>query len=272
MTLHIQHDETVEQLWSTCGTWAELADHLQGVADAGYSDSSRLAEDNGAVTFGDASLAVTRYVQERAWNAARMLRFLHRFVFDTHPGQFNLDATVMYPVMRAALEDAATVVWLQSPDERTERLVRAFRVFFTENEYFTTNQSMLGSAVTGNGVSADGARLSEHMSSEGAAAREHFRGLASAAGLDPAQALRKVATSAPIQVEYGAESVEFVTWKFLSDLSHFSFMMLRHLATTRVPGSDARLEHVTVLQFARTMNRVCRDAVRFLELAAVIPD
>jgi AcrR family transcriptional regulator len=272
VTDHVRHDETVEQLWRACSEWAELANHLQSIADAGYIDGSRLAEDNAAVTFGDASIAVTRYVQERTWNAARMLRFLHRFVFHTHPGRFNMDATVMYPVMRAALEDAATVVWLQSPDEQSERLVRAFRVFFTESEYFTTNHSMLAGAVTGDEVGEYGARLSEHMAEEREAVREHFRSLTTAAGIDPALALMKVATSAPIQVVYGAESVEFVTWKFLSDLSHFSFMMLRHLATTPVPNSDARLEHVTVLQFSRTVNRVCRDAVRLLELVAVISD
>lgn len=272
MSVPIQHDETVEQLWSTCSAWAELAESFQRVADAGYCSGSRLAEDNAAVSVGDASLAVTRYVQERVWNAARMLRFLHRFVLETHPGRFNLDATVMYPVMRAALEDAAMVIWLQSPEERPERLVRVFRVFFTENSYFTTNHGILGSAGTAIGATADGTRLSDHMAAEEAMVRDHFRNLAASVGLDPAQAMRKVATSAPIQVEYGAESVELVTWKFLSDLSHFSFMMLRHLATTPLPGSDARLEHVTVLQFAQTINRVCEHALQTLELAAVVAD
>lgn len=272
MQVPIEHDETVEHLWAACDAWATLAERLQNLADAGYSEGSQLSEDNSAVSIGDASLAVTRYVQERTWNAARMLRFLHRFVFDTRPGQFNMDATVMYPVMRAALEDAATVVWLQSPAERTQRMVRIFRVFFTDNLYFTANHKMLGIAATGAEVSEAGMRLSEHMASEEASAREHFRSLATAAGLDTAQALRKVSTSAPIQVEYGADGVEFVTWKFLSDLSHFSFMMLRHLATTPVPGSRVRLEHVTVLQFAQTMNRVCGDGVRLLELAATTQD
>lgn len=272
LSVPIQHGETVEELWKACSAWAELAESLQRVADAGYCSGSRLADDNAAVSVGDASLAVTRYVQERVWNAARIFRFLHRFVFETHPGRFHLDGTVMYPVMRAALEDAAMVIWLQSPDERLERLVRIFRVFFTENSYFTTNRRILGSVGAAIGPIADGTRLSERTVAEEAMIKDHFRDLATSVGLDPAQAMRKVSTSAPIQVEYGTESVELVTWKLLSDLSHFSFIMLRHLATTPVPGSDAKLKHVTMLEFAQAINRVCEQALQALELAAAVAD
>ena len=71
---------------------------------------------------------------------------------------------------------------------------------------------------------------------------------------------------------YAKDSVERVAWGMLSDLSHFSYMMLRHLATSRVPGSTTLLLHVTVLHFARTLNRVSGDAIEALQLAAGSPD
>lgn len=49
-------------------------------------------------------------------------------------------------------------------------------------------------------------------------------------------------------------------------------MMLRHLATSRVPGSTTPLLHVTVLHFARTLNRVSGDAIEAVQLAAGSPD
>ncbi|APH44816.1 hypothetical protein BMW26_07500 [Microbacterium sp. 1.5R] len=266
MNAHISQAETAEELWAVCGAWGEKAERLQALADSAPSSDSRLVADNAAVTVGEKSLAVTRYMQERARNAARMLRALRRLVFTTRPGEFFIDSTVMYPLMRAALEDTAALLWLQSPEGRPERLTRIFRTLVSENVFYTENNRLLGVAVSGVPEAAgDSEKLTAHMEEQKRESEEHFRQLAEAVGLDASQALKKTFTSTPVQAEYGSESVEFITWKFLSDLSHFSFMMLRHLATSRVPESDAHLEHVTLLQFSQTVNRVCDDAVEAFE-------
>lgn len=70
--------------------------------------------------------------------------------------------------------------------------------------------------------------------------------------------------------KFAIGSVEFATWKFLSDLSHFSFMMLRHLASTPIPGTTVPLLHATVLQFAQTVNRLCGDATEQVQEAIAI--
>lgn len=269
----LSHREVVEQLWDTCRAWAEKAERLQDLADAADSAGSRLQADNAAVTSEDRSLAVAAYVKERAWNAARMFRALYRLVFDTTPGKLWVDATVMYPLMRVALEDAAAIQWMQSPDDRNVRLTRAFRALVADNKFYIENHRLLALSIAslGDGASDYAGRLTAHMATQKEESAAHFRSLASEVGLDAAEATRNLTTSAPVQVEYGSESVEFVSWKFLSDLSHFSYMMLRHLATSTVPQSDARLEHITLLQLAQTVNRVADDASAAME-ASLRPD
>jgi hypothetical protein len=265
--------EVVERLWGACRAWAEKEQRLQALADAADRPGSRLQTDNAAVAAGGGSLAVAGYVKERAWNAARMFRALHRLVFDTTPGRLYVDATVMYPLMRAALEDAATIRWMQSPDDRNVRLTRVFRALATDNKYYIENHRLLAlsTASLGEGAAEYAERLTAHMATQKEESTAHFRALADAAGLDVTEATKNLNTSAPVQVEYGSESVEFVSWKFLSDLSHFSYMMLRHLATSAVPQSDAKLEHVTLLQLANAVNRIGDDASTAME-ASLRPD
>lgn len=270
MQVDMDPADTVAAIWQECQRWAEQAERFELLADTVLSAGSRLHRDNAAATVGEDSLAVARYVQERTWNAARMLRALHRHLFETQPGRLHLDATVLYPLMRAALEDTTTIVWLQAPEGRNPRLTRAFRALVTDSLYFTENHLLLAVAAPSvNAIPADvGEGLSAHMAAEKVAARAHFERLAGELGLDVSESTRKLSTSAPVKVEYGEKSVEFATWKFLSDLSHFSFMMLRHLAATPIPGSSTPLLHATMLQFAQTINRVCDDAIECLEHAA----
>ena len=272
MQVDMDPDDTVAALWRTCDSWATRAGRLQRLADAGFPTGSRLHRDNATATVGDASLAVSAYVQERAWNAARMLRSMHRQVFETEPGRFHLDATVLYPLMRATMEDATTIVWLQAPEERNARLTRASRVLFTDSLYFAENHLVLASAAPGVGAvpEAVGEALSAHVTAEQVATRAHFEHLAGDLSLDVVESTRKLTTSAPVKVQYGDGSVEFLTWKLLSDLSHFSFVMLRHLATTPIPGTTVPLRHATMLQFSQTVNLVCDDAAEHIEQAAFV--
>ncbi|WP_345750890.1 hypothetical protein [Microbacterium rhizophilus] len=265
-------DDTVVTLWRACDRWEHSAQRLEQIADAGFPGVSRLGTDNKVATVGESSLAVSRYIQERMWNSARMLRSAHRQVFATEPGRFHLDATVLYPLMRAAMEDATTIVWFQAPEGRNARLIRMFRALFTDSHYFTENHLLLAAAAPAVGAVPleVGDALSVHMTAEQESTRAHFKRLAGELGLDPDESTRKLSTREPIKVQYGADSVELATWKFLSDLSHFSFMMLRHLATTPIPGTTVPLLHATMLQFAQTLNRVCDDAVEHIERAGTV--
>lgn len=260
-------DETVEQLWLACDLWAALAASFQTLADAGHDSTSRARRDTDAAAVAEPPPVISQYMRERAWNAARMLRALHRWVFNTDPGSLNLDATVMYPLMRAALEDAATIVWLQAPDSRDERLLRTLRVLHTDALYFEDNHARLYRVASDQGV-APAQDLEAQVETQKRERSAHFELLAERLGLDEGDVTRKLWTSTPIAVVYGEQSTVKVMWKMLSDLSHFSYLMLRHLATSPVPGSDAQLLHVTVLQFANTVNTVCADALRALEVAA----
>lgn len=272
MQIDLAPDGIVTALWRACDSWVGYAERFERVADPGFPDGSRLQDDNAAATVGEDSLALSSYVRERAWNAARMLRSLHRQVFETQPGRFHLDSTVLYPLMRAVLEDATTISWLQAPEDRTARFTRALRALSTDSHYFTENHLLLASAApAARAVSAEvGEALTAHMTAEKGATRAHFEHLAGELGLDIVEATRKLSTSAPVKVQYGENSIEFATWKLLSDLSHFSYMMLRHLATTPIPGSSVPLLHTTMLQFALTVNRVCADAAERIENAAAL--
>ncbi|MCM3658086.1 hypothetical protein M3147_12585 [Agromyces mediolanus] len=263
-------DEVVAALWVECDRWSDLAASFQQLADAGFTEGSRAQLDTAAAAVIDPPPVVSHYVQERAWNTARMLRGLHRWVFDTEPGKLHLDATVMYPLMRAALEDTTTIMWLQEPSSRDERLTRGLRAIHQDALYFSKNHLLLAATALGHGaLTAElGGKLDTHVRQEREDFRAHFADLAGRLRLDPRDVTAQLATSAPITAAYGDKSVERVTWGMLSDLSHFSYMMLRHLSTSPVPGSAVQLLHVTVLQFAQTLNRVSEDAIEALRRAA----
>ena len=270
MRVEMNHEGTVGALWQACENWKGHAARFEQLADAGFSIGSRIEDDNASATHGDRSLAVGAYLRERTWNAARMLRSLHRQVFETEAGRLHLDSTVLYPLMRAVMEDATTITWLQAPDDRNDRLTRIFRALFTDSYYFTENHLLLASAAfsTDDVPEEVSNELSAHIRDEKAATRTHFEQLARLSGIDEVESTKKLATSEPVRLHYGKESVEFMTWKLLSDLSHFSFMMLRHLATSPIPGSDAFLRDATILHFAATINRLCGDALKLIERAA----
>lgn len=269
----VDPEETAVSLWTRCEEWKSIAARIAQLADEDFTVGSREHSDNEAVKVVDSPPAVSRYLRERAWNIARMLRALHRLVFDTEPGQFYLDATVMYPLMRAALEDASTIVWLQKPTEQDERLTRALHALHQESEHFVTNQNRLAMAATGVGGEAavQGALLEEHMVREKLSVREHFRAVAELLSLDHGVVMAPLSTRRPIISAYGDQSQEFMTWGMLSDLSHFSYMTLAHLATSKMPGASVQLLHVVMAQFVRTVNGACVDAIWALERAARPP-
>ncbi|WP_203579984.1 hypothetical protein [Microbacterium hibisci] len=269
----VDPEETAIALWTRCQEWQSIAARIQKLADDDFTVGSRGHGDNEAVKVVDSPPAVSRYLRERAWNIARMLRALHRIVFDTEPGQFNLDATVMYPLMRAALEDASTIVWLQKPTERDRRLTRALQALHQESEHFVTNQNRLALAAAGVGgeAAAKGALLEEHMAREKLSVREHFRAVTELLSLDYEAVKAPLSTRRPITSAYGDQSQEFMTWGMLSDLSHFSYMTLAHLATSKVRGSSVQLLHVVMAQFVGTVNGACVEATGALEQAARPP-
>jgi hypothetical protein len=268
----IDPEQTIVALWTACAGWEQLADRIERLAEEGFTEGSRGQTDTAAAAVVDPPPVVSQYVIERARNITRMLRALHRGVFATVPGKLHLDATVMYPLMRAALEDAATIAWLRTPEEVDVRLTRALQALNQEQKYFVENHELLASTAAGLGGQA--AELSEplasHTAEEKAAAAAYFAQLAELLGLDPAEVTGTLSTRRPIVSVYGGRSVEIVTWKMLSDLSHFSFMTMRHLAESRVPGTAVPLLHATMRQFVGTVNRVCLDAVVAIERTAEV--
>ncbi len=266
-------DYVTSAIERTCGEWADLADALQEVADVGAATGSQLDLDNQAAVVGDQSKAIARYVQERAWNAARMLRHLYRVVFDTEPGRLHLDFTVMYPLMRATLEDTAALTWLLSPNGQNERLTRSLRLLRDDSLYLAENHAKL--AVAGAGVSgvppALAVQLEQHMLNEVRVTKEHFEALAKGLGLDSAELARRPSTSEPIKSVYGEESVAFVAWKLLSDLSHFSFTMMRHMAAPVAELEGSPLSNVTLVVFATEVNRGARVSADHLRRAVALP-
>lgn len=266
----IDPEETIIALWTRCRDWESIAARLEQLADGDFLEGSRGHGDNAAVTVVDSPPAVSRYLRERAWNIVRMLRALHSLVFDTEPGQFHLDATVMYPLMRAALEDATTIVWLQEPIERDARLTRALQALHQESEHFVTNEYRLAAVAAGVGgdAAAQGTLLEEHMNNEKSSVEEHFRTVAELLALDYDAVKATLSTRRPITSSYGDRSQELMTWAMLSDLSHFSYMTLAHLATSKVPGSSVQLLHVVMVEFVGTVNGACTDAIEALERAA----
>ncbi|HEY0249067.1 MAG TPA: hypothetical protein VGC45_12475 [Gryllotalpicola sp.] len=273
MRVDIDPDETVGELWRMCDAWSEAAACIQKLADDGFPEGSRTRSDNVAAAVVDQPPAVSKYLQERAWNLARMLRAVHGMAFDTEPGKLFLNPTLLYPLMRAALEDAATVVWLQAPDARKDRLARALRALHQDASYFTRNQLLLAAAASEldrieRQLADASEQLTSHMESEKVAVREHFVRLADNLKLDHRAVTAKLHTSTPITGVYGDDSLERVVWGILSDLAHFSFLMLRHSSESLVPGTGVPLLHVSLIQFARTLNRVCDDAIVALQRAA----
>lgn len=266
----VDPEDTAISLWTSCEEWKSISARIAQLADDDFTAGSRAHSDNEAVKVVDSPPAVSRYLRERGWNIARMLRALYRLVFLTEPGQFYLDATVMYPLMRAALEDASTIVWLQKPAERDERLKRALQALHQESEHFVTNQSRLALAASGveGEAAVYGALLEEHMEREKMNVREHFRAIAELLSLDYDAVKAPLSTRRPITSAYGDPSQEFMTWGMLSDLSHFSYMTLAHLAESKVPGSSVQLLHVVMAQFVSTVNGACVDAIGALENAA----
>lgn len=124
----------------------------------------------------------------------------------------------------------------------------------------------------GSEAAVQGALLEEHMVRENVSVREHFRAVTELLSLDHGAVMAPLLTRRPITSAYGDPSLEFMTWAMLSDLSHFSYMTLAHLATSKVPGSSVQLLHVVMAQFVRTVNGACVDAIGALERAARPPD
>ncbi|WP_146188121.1 hypothetical protein [Mycetocola zhujimingii] len=257
-----------------CDQWEGLGGRVKDCADAGADPASQLRLDNQAADRATSStLAVTHYVRERAWNIARMLDHLHDMVFGTASGDLRLDYSVMYPLMRAALEDSAAITWLLQPAEQQERLRRALRILRTDALFLVQNHARLAAAASGSpGIAAEEAeRVEAHMAEEVERTNIHFAALATGIGIDPDELLRRLNTADPLRSVYGEQSVTFVSWKLLSDLSHFSMTMLRHLSSSRPELDGAQLASVSLIFFATEINRAVADAIVLMEIRMSAP-
>ncbi|WP_140393382.1 hypothetical protein [Leucobacter sp. 7(1)] len=242
--------------------WDDIRRELEVASNFSPDASSQLVTDNSALATETASLALTRYIYERAYNAVRTLKKLHHLVFDFDPSQIHFDHTTMYPLMRSVIEDSSTISWLLSPEDLTERLTRTLRIFSTENKYFIENLKLLSEV---NQASSGGPDLlKNHLDEQKAEMEELLISTAVRLNLELDQVLKIVPTRQPIKDHYGSTSTTFLAWKLLSDLSHFSFMTLRHM-TKEVPDyAGAPLNRVTMISLAAAVGRSAYDASQIL--------
>lgn len=70
----------------------------------------------------------------------------HRSPLETDPGQVTLNFVLLYPTMRAAVENSAALTWLLSPEDRPERLERLIRVLRRDVGQFVANNKRLAAS------------------------------------------------------------------------------------------------------------------------------
>ena len=71
-------------------------------------------------------------------------------------------------------------------------------------------------------------QLATSMETQGPLATNYLDSAASAIGLDVRATQRQVQTATPIVDVYGEDSLPHVVWRFLSDLTHFSFSIMKN--------------------------------------------
>jgi hypothetical protein len=183
-------------------------------------------------------------------------------------GKLHLNFTVLYPLLRGALEDAGTLIWLRSPPDRSARILRSLRLLREDGMYFASNHLLLAKAATGHADIPAGLAeaLRVHMQEEIDEIKSHFDEVAGLLGY-PARAVSAgVPTSLPLKEQFGADHLTFVMWKLLSDLSHYSYSLTRHFSSNN-EYVDQTNDFVTFRVMIQTVNTALADAADLLDLS-----
>lgn len=249
-------------------TMRDIAVDLDRLARAEVQPTSRLAADERTAREAGGSLVLTQYVQERAATAARFLSELHRSTLEADPGQLTLDFVLLYPTMRAAVENSAALTWLLSPEERPERLERLIRVVRRDVGQFVANNKRLAASRNDSMPIPPEMfdQLATAMETQGPLATNYLDSAASAIGLDVRSTRQQVQTATPITGIYGDNSLVHVVWRFLSDLTHFSYSIMKNQEIAEADGGGP-VRIASLRLFTTTTTLTARDALRALQQA-----
>lgn len=246
-------------------TMGDLATRLDQLAREELPPSSVLAADEQFTKFAGAGVVFAEYVQERAAAAARFLQELHRSTLLSDPGQLHMDFVLLYPALRGALENSAAVTWLLRPTDRIQRLERFLRIMRRDINQFVTNNRRLAAIDTTLPIPrALFDRLAAHMETEGPVANDYLDQAATVMGISRAASRAQVLTATPITDVYDGGSLTHVVWRFLSDLTHYSFTTMKNQDIVETEtGQPARAGTLNI--FTTTVVQAARDAATELE-------
>lgn len=255
-----------ESLARHFATMRDLAVDLDRVARLPIPSSCSLATDESATRSARGGLVLSEYVQERAATAARYLRELHRSTLEVEPERLQLDFVLMYPMLRGALENSAALTWLLKPDSSPERLERFVRVLRRDVTQFVANNKRLAAARS-DAIPVPPEyfeRLATSMETQGPLATNYLDAAATSAGIDVRASHGQVLTATPIVDVYGDGSLPHVVWRFLSDLTHFSFSIMKnHEIAHAESGEPVRVASLSL--FTTTVVMAAEDALQSLE-------
>jgi len=237
---------------------AEKLGHQLAVSTAADSQpDSRLADDAEAIR----PLAIAQYVKKRGENAALLARVIHRLVLEREEGKMHFEFPALYPLIRAVYEDCATLTWLLAPPEKELRLLRFTRLLWADQRFYVANHVLLATALTGDPrlPEKQAAALTSHMESEKVAVDEHFTGIAARASIPDGEWKKAVTIRETFDGAFGDSSLTHVLWRFLSDLSHYSFVMSSHLDNSVI--EDGPTVQALLLQFLGQMNQMMEHLI-----------
>ncbi|ANF31884.1 hypothetical protein A0130_09545 [Leifsonia xyli] len=179
----------------------------------------------------------------------------------------TLPMTALYPVFRAAIENASLAIYLLSPDARDDRLVRAYGIAADEAQKQFAFQASLGQ---------DGASARDQILSE-------IRNLVEARGtLGDAKAFRPMNSTHTLIVKSADEVIErdpaiahhqrmplVAIWQLLSGMSHakqWALITALH-RTEAIVNEEDQTAHVKLTSGTELVALVMNRAVEALEVA-----
>lgn len=248
----------LRRAFTTCG---ELAEALRGLADASVAAAAPLRQDEDATRTAEGRLAFVSYVQQRASAAATYLDELHRSALRTAPGEVSLDLVLLPPLLRGAIENAATLTWLLAPEARRQRLERFARALRADVGLFAADHEALAHAEDDSIPPALYGQLATRLAEHGEAALAHIDAAAHAAGVTTRAVRRPLDPGLPVAEAYGEGSLPHVAWTALGDLAHFGFTFAKNDAELHVE-TDTRQASLVV--YALVAVTTARDALGHL--------
>jgi hypothetical protein len=251
----------LRRAFTACG---ELSEALRALAGAPVGDAAPLRADEEATRTAEGRLAFVAYVQQRADAAATYLDELHRSALRTAPGEVSLDLVLLPPLLRGAIENAATLTWLLAPETRQQRLERFARALRADVGRFAADHERLAQARDAAIPTALYDQLASRLAEHGEAALAHIDAAAHAAGVTTRAVRRELPPALPVAEAYGEGSLPHVAWTALSDLTHFGFTLAKNDAELHVE-IDTRQSSLAV--YALVAVTTARDAVRHASAA-----